>query len=214
MHLIFDLDNTITESRQDISPEMFERLSVLKDDIVVISGASEERMIKQLKGLPIKYILAQSGNDTLFWYNKLTDEEIREIYTHADKLRDIEPDMLENRGCQIALSFTGHNADLKTKKLFDPNGSLRTKILSDIPFESETLECRVGGSTCLDYTRKNGTKGKNIERLIKHLNWKKEDCIYYGDALFKGGNDESVVGVIKCIEVANPQDLMLKLKYV
>jgi hypothetical protein len=28
------------------------------------------------------------------------------------------------------------------------------------------------------------------------MQWQKEDCLYIGDALFPGGNDETVVGVI------------------
>ena len=213
MHIFLDMDGTVCESRQDISEEMFERLLELKmkHDIVVISGAEKERMLKQLKGLPV-YIMAQSGNETKIWNNKLSEEEIAEIYRHADRIRHIEPDMLDNRGCQVALSLTGHHAPLEVKQKFDPDGSIRTKILQDIPFESETLECRVAGTTCLDYTSKKGTKGKNIKRIIESFDWIGENCVYFGDKLMKGGNDESVVGVIDTIAVENPTDLLNKLK--
>lgn len=213
-HLFFDMDGTITESRQDISIEMFRKLAKLKQDIIVISGAEIERMKKQLSNLPVFY-MAQSGNDTKFWNDKLTDKELKEIYKHADKIIYIKADMLQNRGCQVSLSLVGHNADMEIKKKFDPDGTLRVDLLKEFPFESETLECRVAGTTCLDYTRKNGTKGKNIERLINYFKWKKEDCVYFGDKLMKGGNDESVVGVMDTVAVANPTDLLLKLsKYV
>ena len=213
-HFFLDLDGTITESRQDISFEMFGRLSKLGlfNDIIVISGAEKNRIEKQLKKLPVDYIMAQSGNETKFWNDKLTREEKEEIYNHVNKIVYIKQDMLDDRGCQVSLSFVGHHADVEEKKQFDPDGLKRIDILKEFPFESETLECRVAGATCLDYTRKNGTKGKNIERLIKHLDWKKEDCIYFGDKLFKGGNDESVIGVIDTVEVANPTELLEKLK--
>src|SRR3990167_7851367 len=203
-HFFIDMDGTLTESREDISYEMIKLIQYLKltHDIIVVSGAEKERMIKQLKGLNC-ILMAQSGNDTIFWQDKLNNKEINEIYQHIDKIVCIEPDMLQNRGCQVSLSFTGHHANIEKKKMFDPDGIVRINILKEFPFISETLEVRVAGTTCLDYTRKNGTKGKNIERLIKHLEWKKEDCVYFGDKLMKGGNDESVRGVIDCVEVAN-----------
>lgn len=222
-----DLDGTICESRQKISKEMKKLLSKL--DLIAISGASKEQMKYQLDGLKCE-IMAQSGNDTKYWKNKLTHKEKQEILNHINKvviavqrlryfgflnlvhLRRIKPDLIDDRGCQISLSLLGHNAKIEDKKLFDPDNKIRKAVLKEEPFISKTLECRIAGTTCFDYTRKDGTKGTNIARLIKHLKWNKKDCIYFGDKLQKGGNDESVIGVIKCIEVANPSDLMIQLK--
>lgn len=204
-----DLDNTICESRQKISKEMKKVLSKL--DLIVISGASREQMKLQLDGLKCE-IMAQSGNDTSLWQNKLNKKEIIEIENHIHKFSNIYPDQLENRGCQIAFSFVGHHAEIENKKAFDPTRKIRKTLLKRIPFQSKTLICKVAGTTCLDYTKRDGTKGKNIEKWIKEKRLKKKDCVYFGDALFKGGNDESVKGVIKCVEVANPTDLLLKLK--
>ena len=55
---------------------------------------------------------------------------------------------------------------------------------------------RTGGTTTLDFTLKGKHKGFNIARFIEKMGWKKEDCVYVGDALFPGGNDETVIGVI------------------
>lgn len=212
-HLFFDLDGTICESRQVISYQMFERLSELKltYDIIVISGAERGRMLEQLNGLKVDYLMAQSGNETSLWKRILSDNEKEKIFQHINKIAIIKPDMIDDRGCQITLSFIGHHANIESKKLFDPTGEKRIAILKETPFESEKLGCTIAGTTCLDYTRKDGTKGKNIERLINNLEWKKENCIYFGDKLGKGGNDESVIGIIECVEVANPTELMLRL---
>lgn len=212
-HLFFDLDGTLTESRQEISQEMYDTLVEAKSefDIIVISGAEKERIKKQLKELDVE-IMAQSGNDTQYWKNLLTEKEKEKIVEHTRKFGFSVDFMREDRGCQISLSFTGHNAPQEIKNAFDPDSKKRQKLLKEHPFIHKTLECRIAGSTCLDYTRKNGTKGKNIERLIKLKKWNKKDCIYFGDKLFKGGNDESVIGVIKVVEVANPTDLLAKLK--
>lgn len=203
------MDGTVTESRQKISPKMKQALS--GEDIVVISGASREQMEYQLDGLPC-IIMAQSGNDTPLWFNKLTDKEITEIHSHINKIIEVEYDMLEDRGCQITLSLVGHNANINLKKSFDPDHNKRKEMLRKTPFKSKTLVCRIGGTTCFDYTRKYGTKGRNIARWIKENKISKSGCVYYGDAFFRGGNDESVKGVITIVEVENPKDLLVKLK--
>jgi len=208
---IFDLDNTICESRQVISPEMKEKLRV-RPTFIVISGGEKKRIEKQMDGLPC-IIMGQNGNEAPDWYNKLTPKEILEIHKHLHQISrhaniPVDAVTTQNRGCQISFSFTGHDADVNWKKLFDPNGRYRTELLKEIPFKSKTLMVRVAGTTCLDYNRKGNLKGDNLKRYMKLHLLKKEDCIYYGDNFKEGGNDESVLGVMKCIEVKNPTDLL------
>lgn len=211
MIIFLDMDGTVCESRQKITPAVKAALEAQKCPILVISGASREQMTYQLDGLSCT-ILAQSGNDTPLWQNKLTLREKNEAVAHYKKFFTTEPiGCMEDRGCQMALSFIGHKANPERKKNFDPKQKIRQAILKQHPFKSKTLTVRIAGTTCLDYTKKNGTKGENIKRWIKHYGLNKKDCIYYGDALFKGGNDESVIGVIKTIAVKDPADLLKKL---
>ena len=220
-HFILDMDGTITESRQIISPDMMRALGSLQcENIVVVSGADKKQIKKQLGNFKPRHILAQSGNDSPFWKVKLTKKEKQEVVEHIKKIKRFFPhyfekgesDLLQDRGSQMAFSFIGHNADTNKKRDFDCKGVLRGAILKTIPLNSNKLEVRVAGTTCLDYTKKNKNKGKNIEKLIRHLNWNKEDCIYFGDALSPGRNDETVIGVIKTVEVKDPADLIVKLK--
>ena len=44
------------------------------------------------------------------------------------------------------------------------------------------------------------------------MKWNKDECVYYGDALIPGGNDESVIGVIETIPVVNHRDTYRKLQ--
>lgn len=211
--IFLDMDGTITESKQTISPQMLKTLKALKCPITVISGASREQMEKQLNGLPC-VILAQSGNDTPLWQNQISMQDRFEIVNHIKSF--LAPygflELTENRGCQVSLSLIGHNVNQELKKNFDPKQIIRRAILKQHPFKSKTLSVKIAGTTCLDYTHKKGTKGENIKRWIKETNLNKKDCVYFGDALFKGGNDESVKGIIKVVSVANSTDLMLKLK--
>lgn len=205
-NIFMDMDGTVCESRQIISDEMRDFLNGLNKNIFVISGASREQMEKQLKGLNCT-ILAQSGNDTPRWKHKLNFQEKIEIHTHIAKImmhynqyfNKPHREMVEDRGCQITLSLVGHNADIELKKIFDPDKRRRKRILHKIPFESSGLTATIAGTTCIDYTRVGGDKGGNLKKWIKDLDV--DTCIYFGDNLQYGGNDYSVVGVMKTIPV-------------
>ena len=43
---------------------------------------------------------------------------------------------------------------------------------------------------------KGKNKGFNVRAFMEHMHWLDEDSVYVGDALFSGGNDETVIGVI------------------
>lgn len=214
-HIFADLDGTITESRQVISFAMKRKLSSLKIPIIVISGAEVKRIEQQLDGfLCIK--MGQNGNDCPYWYNKLTKREVKIILNHINKISQytgvpINEETLHNRGCQISFSLIGHTAPIEVKKDYDPTKEIRNFILKKTPLKSHNLEVRVAGTTCLDYNRKGNLKGDNIKRYMKLHNLNKKDCIYYGDNFEKGGNDESVLGVMKCVKVKSPKDLLAKL---
>lgn len=210
MKLFLDMDGTVTESRSRISLEMYEELSRF-NDVVIVSGASKEQMRSQVLNLEWK-IMAQNGNDTPLWTRHLYEHQKEEIQHHINQFAKIGNDQLEDRGCQISYSFVGHHAPLELKKQYDPTRERRLKILTDYPFQSETVEVKVAGTTCLDYYPKGHNKGTNIAEFIKQMGWDKDDCLYIGDALFPGGNDETVVGVIPTKSVKDPADTLAFLK--
>ena len=102
----------------------------------------------------------------------------------------------------MAFSFIGQHADINLKEAFDPDFSKRRKVLADLHEEVEklekdyALEITIGGTTNFDIYQKGLNKGHNVRVLIDRMGWQTEDCVYVGDALFPGGNDETVVGVI------------------
>lgn len=154
------------------------------------------------------FLLCQNGNyaldakGDLLWEHKLSENEQRDIHTHIKRLISeakftlTRDDHIEERGCQITFSPVGCNADLALKKAFDPDKSKRIGLLQKIPLESDTIEVKVGGTTCFDYYQKGSNKGANVAALIEYMGWKKDESLYVGDALMPGGNDETVVGVI------------------
>lgn len=237
MKYFFDLDNTLTESRSVITPAMAQALIQLRElgnDIIVVSGAAMSQIDFQVGNGETKRpwtYMAQNGNHVVYnseelWNNKLDADIKVAIYEHIGKVMSLArialpwgralQDLIEDRGSQISFSFVGHYAPLKDKKQFDPTGSLR-KIVLDIVekklednsvVEQRRFEVRVAGTTCLDYFKKGSNKGHNIKALIRARDWKESECVYVGDALFPGGNDESVIGVISTVQVSSPDDTL------
>ncbi len=223
-HLFFDLDDTVTLSRSPIDKDMYDLMSLLPHDLVVITGAHYTQMEKQLLDLST-YRLGQNGNQAyspegiLLWEEKLLDHHNELIQKHITKVRSLcthsiqdEDDLIEHRGSQISFSILGHHENVTKKKSFDPDRKKRLELLNQIPFESADVEVRIGGTTCFDYFIKGRHKGFNVERLITYNNWDKKDCLYFGDALFPGGNDEAVIDVIETTPVKDHRHTFELLK--
>lgn len=221
-HFIFDMDCTLTESRAQIKKQMAEGLQKILDkggDIVVITGADNPRIKKQMKGAPkgITY-LSQNGNCCKYWEHKLNQEQKNVILEHIHLIKEIysdlfvdvdHNDLIQDRGCQITFSLVGHHADPKRKKVFDPDGERRSKIITEHAFVHPELMARLGGTTSIDYTLENGSKGENIRALLKVKDWQAEDCLYMGDAIYPNGNDGTLVGIVpNLINVDGPGETL------
>jgi len=230
-HVFFDVDKTLTRSRSLIELEMKEALFKLcsTKDVIVVSGAQIEQIWKQIsRDFAGKVsVLAQNGNYAVaadgkdLWRNKLSESQKKEIMKHIGRIRrkfkkffvDVdENDLIQDRGCQITFSLVGHSAVLERKELFDPKGEGRQAILNKIPFESRTLEVKIGGTTSFDYFIKGKNKGYNISQFMKLNSWNSRDSIYIGDALFLGGNDDSVIGVCDTLQVSGQDETLAAIK--
>lgn len=214
-HLFFDMDDTVTASRSRMEDDAFELYGSLPCDIIIVSGAQISQIDFQIRNLPL-YRLGQNGNQAInpshehLWNEFLTDEHMAHIHEHIQKVRAVhgvpvlnEDDLIEHRGAQTSYSLIGHHEVLEKKKLCDPDRAVRLSLLEHVPFEHDELEVKIGGTTCFDYFRRGRHKGFNVQRLIDHMQWDKGACVYFGDALVPGGNDETVMGVIDTVPVNN-----------
>lgn len=208
-HIILDMDGTVTESRSIISPKMKKELESLSQDVVIISGAALEQMEKQLDGLKCE-VMAQNGNDSLYWQRNLTLLERMKINAHIRQFSTLD-ERTEDRGCQVSYSFTGHDAPRNTKVRFDPTQRKRRAILEKHP-PPDRIVVKIAGTTCLDYFGVGCDKGSNIRRLLRKKKWHVKDCLYIGDALYTGGNDETVQGVIPTLQIKSPVETLAFLK--
>mgnify|MGYP003394674950 CR=1 FL=1 len=231
-HIFFDLDTTLAPSRDLMYAEhqpIFEKLCRSKD-VIVVTGGAQEQIQKQIP-FPAKdlyYMLSQQGNyavdksGELLWHTTITPEQAQGVEAFARKLTDefvaseglTIPDMsdiFENRGSQLASSIYGFHAPNEIKYTLDKDQSKRRGLLASHPDEIEALrkigiEAMPAGTTTIDFILAGKNKGFNIAKLISHKGWSVDECVYVGDALFKGGNDESVIGVVDTRPVKDPHD--------
>jgi HAD superfamily hydrolase (TIGR01484 family) len=227
-HFFFDLDKTLTASRSPMAPEhqeTFERLCKTCD-VCVVSGGSEEQIREQVTPRfdGMYYTLAQSGNHavnadgTEMWNDALSPVQIAATLAFVEALKrhfnlDVKDpnDLVENRGAQISYSVIGFHESLEQKYAFDPDDSKRQAALAALPEELAALhaagvEVTPAGTTTYNFVAMGRHKGFNIKRLLASMAWSAADCVYVGDALFPGGNDETVIGVIPTHPVKGPDD--------
>ncbi len=218
------MDQTIAPSREPIYAEMFDLLTSLPHDIIIVSGQDIAKISWQSNQLPA-YTLGQNGNHATdvdneeLWNIPLDDAHRAEIMEHIEAIVDIlDHDLnhdwspIEDRGAQITFSPIGNTAPVEEKRTYDPDRRKRELFMKQVPFVSAELVVKIGGSTSFDYIHKDRHKGTNVQKLIDLKGWDKEACIYFGDGLFPGGNDEAVIGVIETVPVDDHNDTLEKLK--
>jgi HAD superfamily hydrolase (TIGR01484 family) len=227
-HVFFDLDKTLTKSRAPIASEHAPIFVALckKSDVVVVTGGMAEHIREQLpkESEGMYAMLAQSGNEAVakngevLWFEKFSDEQTKRSLAFIEKLKKYfnvkvrdENDLVELRGAQINYSVVGYHETPEVKYTFDPDFSKRKAALAQFPLEQAQLaEVDVlvvpAGSSGFNIIHASKNKGDNVARLLARENWKKEDCLYVGDALGPGENDETVIGVIPTHAVKDPDD--------
>lgn len=114
---------------------------------------------------------------------------------------------IEDRKTQITFSARGQKAPLELKKSWDPRQSKRRILIKELKKLIPEFEIGIGGTTSIDITRKGIDKAYGIRKIEEHLGIKKEEMLFVGDALYKGGNDYPVRKTgVKCIQVADEKE--------
>lgn len=225
-HYFFDMDMTLTESTQKISESMTNAILGLTKkggDVIVVSGARKEKIIEQIgKAFEEMGMLAQNGNHAELasgvpvWKRELDWVQKKVTLNVIQAILDKNPgacqtnilDLVQDRGCQISYSMIGHTAPLEKKKEFDERGDIRKGVMLSSAvvdlLKPVKVKWAIGGTTCIDFYER--SKGDNVAEFIEYHGWNKEECVYVGDALFKGGNDESVIGIIDTVQVKGPHE--------
>ncbi|MEM4097377.1 MAG: HAD-IIB family hydrolase [Candidatus Micrarchaeaceae archaeon] len=237
--IIADLDGTLAESKKSIDPEMQDLIkTVLNYTFFAITGGGSysqffTQVINKLnvpsENLKKMYLFPTNAS-MLYTYNGkewirsycecLTEEEKAKIYKAFDiafkETGYIKPvldqdDVLEDRITQITFSALGQKALLEQKLKWDPDRSKRMKMKAILDKYLQEFDVRLGGTTSIDVTRKGINKAYAIVTLEK-MGFLRNEMCYIGDALYEGGNDNIMVGLIDTLPVSSPEDTKAILK--
>lgn len=241
--VVFDIDQTLTKSKQPIASDMAalvtDLCSVMK--VALISGGMLEQLLTQVvEHLAVQtdfknlFILPTSGG-ALFTYQhdawtplyeeRLTSEQEEEIVeaikgaVSETRVVDLaEPSYgarIEKRGAQVTFSALGQEAPLDQKAAWDPNGEKRAALREAIAARLPDFDVKQGGSTSIDITKQGVNKAYGIRKLVEHCGVAIEDMLYVGDALFPGGNDAIVKETgIQTTLVHGPEDTSMVIRRV
>ncbi|HEX7724719.1 MAG TPA: HAD-IIB family hydrolase [Candidatus Paceibacterota bacterium] len=232
--IIFDLDGTLTPSKEFMRPGMARVLGELlsRVKVAVISGGGFPRFQTQfLRSFPPTqdnlsnlYLLPTSGT-RLYTYRREWQEVYREDFTAEEKKRIMDAfkavltevrfvapeklygDLIEDRGSQITFSGVGQNAPISIKEKWDPTREKRLKIVALLRPRLSMCDIRLGGTTSIDVTRRGMNKAYGIHKLEQYLHIPISDMLFVGDALFTGGNDfPAKAAGVDCIQVSGPEE--------
>jgi phosphomannomutase len=230
----FDLDDTLAESKCQISDEMAKALNALLQthSVCVITGGNETQIMQQVVSkiepenyrrlhlMPTcgtRYIRLINNQWTELYSKKLSDDEsrraIRTLEGAAKSLGLWEEnpygDIIENRGSQITFSALGQKAPVELKKAWDPTGKKKNLMRNYVAQLLPDLEVRSGGSTSLDITVKGVDKAFGIRNLIDASGLSIGEILFVGDRLDPTGNDYPVKAMgVACRAVSSPDDTL------
>lgn len=229
--IVFDLDETVTETRSPMSDEMSELMGQLlkKYQVCIISGGSFQQFEKQLLSnlkvgstdLEGLHLMPTCG--TRYYTFNLGKYSWAEIYaenfTEAEKkiivaalnegldelgyrIKTPKGPLIEDRGSQITYSALGQDAEPAEKKAWDPSGDKKRKIRDVVAEKIPNFEVRAGGTTSIDVTKLGIDKAYGMKKLMELLQMSKEDILFIGDRIWEGGNDYPIKLMgIDCVAV-------------
>ncbi len=238
--VVFDLDGTLTESKQSLTAQMAGVLKKLLNQIpvAVMSGADLPQFEKQFlaflppdSNLPNLYLFPTNAARCLTYKDGVWLAVYSYSFTKEEKDKIIEAvnkavntvsviedkkgygERIEDRGEQITWSALGQEAPLVLKAQWDPDHKKRERIREELACLIPEFQISIGGATSIDITRKNISKKSGVVWLSKHFNFDPNQMLYVGDALFPGGNDAEVKETgIKTSQVSGPADTLILIK--
>ncbi|MGL5829778.1 MAG: HAD-IIB family hydrolase, partial [Angustibacter sp.] len=219
--VLFDLDDTLAESKSPMTREMATLLGQLlaRVPVCIISGGRYEQFQEQvLAFLPAGdhltdlHLMPTCGTQYYRWQSGDWRQQYAENLSEADKARVIsaltagsaelgldyaEPwgPIIEDRGSQITFSALGQRAPVAQKVGWDPTGEKKAALRAYVAARVPDLEVRSGGSTSVDVTRQGVDKSFGVRKLAESLGLKIEDFLFIGDRLDEDGNDYPVLAM-------------------
>lgn len=208
--IAMDLDGTLTQHRQPLTPENRAALEALKEKyrLVMVGAGQVMRIFHQLGAFPIDII----GNYGLQYgtYNPKTET----LDLQRDLVLPCDRESVDHRVTMLReqfgmTSFRGENVEfhpsgcvtfpcLGTKAIheeklaFDPDRSKRRAIYKEVCSVFSDYTVFIGGSSSFDMAPAPYNKRYALELYCRENSLSHENILYIGDDYGPGGNDESV----------------------
>ncbi|OAF65654.1 hypothetical protein A3Q56_06638 [Intoshia linei] len=231
---LFDVDGTLTESRQKINEDIKNLLEKIqaKYPVAIISGSDLVKITEQLvdvlnfdfvfsegglichkKGIEIyqNSISAKLGEDLI---NKVLNFSLRELsQIHLPVKRG---NFIEYRIGMLNVSPIGRSCSQKERMEFvkyDQEFKVREKLVEKYrkEFKDQNISFSIGGQISIDIFPTGWDKRSCLPELVKQ----KFDKIYFfGDKTHQGGNDHELYNDsrVEGIKVNGPDDTIVKVE--
>lgn len=222
---VFDLDGTLAESKQPITPTIAEMLTNLTKlhRVAILSGATlgqiQTQVLDLIPDTPIT-VYACAGatyqrpnqQPVTSWIPEPHRLQIMEQMEAIVKLLgfwELNPvgDIIEDRQSQITFSALGQHAYPEQKAAWDADKTKRKTIIKHLTPYLKLIgdgqyTAHLGGSTSIDVTRH--TKREAITLIAEHHQVEASQIIYVGDDFGADGNDYPVLATeAQCVNVRN-----------
>lgn len=206
---IFDVDGTLTPSRQTINSSFAEWFLDFcnTNDVYLVTGSDYDKTLEQL-GVDICNscckVFSCSGNDiwekginTSFTAWQPTEELINYLTTCLEESAftcKTGNHFEIRKGC-LNFSIVGRNADKFQRADYinwDMNTDERIKIANELNYVFSTITATVGGETGIDIC----LKGRDKSQILKHFSIH-DKLYFFGDKTTPGGNDYTLAKKLK-----------------
>lgn len=233
---VFDLDDTLAESKQEIPVEIAYQLTLLtnKYRVAILTGGQYKQVEKQvLQQLPEQFgkridVLACSGSQYRINDNNIITDMIplqqREHIKNLVEKAAIELGLwcenpvgpiIEDRLAQITFSALGQKASPEQKSGWDVDKRKRQNLVDRLQNLVQGFDFRIGGSTSIDVTPTGRDKAYGMNRYLNLVEVTPFETVYVGDSFTNSGNDFPVISTgVHCIEVSGWQHTLQFLKWV
>jgi HAD superfamily hydrolase (TIGR01484 family) len=232
--IAFDLDGTLTESKQlldDKTARFITKLAYDYDIAIITGGTMKQIETQVLERVPNwvqtkLHLMSCSGATYEAYGAMIYKNEIpliqREVIKSIVKVtaesmglleKNPSGEIIEDRKAQITFSALGQKAKLEDKTDWDPRGTKRKEMIVALKKALPDYSIRLGGTSSIDISLPGIDKEFALKQLMKHKNLEASDILYVGDKFRPGENDyPALVAGVTCLRVVKPQDTIERVE--
>lgn len=182
------------------------RFEVFETNIIEPLKKVDHKLLQHLHIMPTcgtRYYTYDAEVETwnIIYAEDFTDEQKQHIMTVSEQIarksglwpENPYGEVVEDRLSQIAISMLGQKAPAEEKYAwYEAHGEDAIVLKNEIAEALPEYEVRNGGTTTIDITPIGVDKAYGMTKLLEQLDLSKEDALFIGDRLEKGGNDYPV----------------------